>query len=223
MNLLQKLHIAWIRQQRKRMFSGKSQADIFTKIYRENLWKNAESRSGPGSTLQATTTLRPALQTLFHEFSIHSIADVGCGDFGWMQTILPPEMEYTGLDIVPELVRQNQEQYGNDHIRFLSLDICTEAPPLSQLIICRDVWVHLPEEAIQAAVMHIRRSGTTYLLATTFPRAENKATYAGGWRPVNLQARPYYFPPSLAAIEEQPGKEMRLWRVEELVAPQTIV
>jgi len=48
---------------------------IFTKIYRENFW-GGESRSGLGSDLVQTETIRTSLPKLFKELEIKSLLDI---------------------------------------------------------------------------------------------------------------------------------------------------
>ena len=53
------------------------------------------------------------------------------------------------------------------------------------------------------ALANFRRSGSRYLLATTFPRrAGNPAIFTGEWRPLNLEAAPFNFPPPLRRLAE---------------------
>ena len=58
--------ITWIRgrmsQLRNRIAPPSAEA-VFADIYRHNRWRSADSRSGPGSSLEATAPLRAALET----------------------------------------------------------------------------------------------------------------------------------------------------------------
>src|SRR5271163_1998520 len=56
----------------------------FSKIYADNLWEDAESRSGPGSTLASTTSLRRDLAMLLVKMDVKTFFDAPCGDFNWM-------------------------------------------------------------------------------------------------------------------------------------------
>src|SRR5215471_3655990 len=64
-----------------RQAEGMAPAEIFTGIYEQNIWKNSESRSGHGSTLEYTTAVRDALPTIFRDLKITSMVDAPCGDF----------------------------------------------------------------------------------------------------------------------------------------------
>ena len=56
----------------------------FNKIYEENLWGDPESRSGMGSTVASTETLRSEVESLLLKYNIKSILDLGCGDNNWI-------------------------------------------------------------------------------------------------------------------------------------------
>jgi hypothetical protein len=60
---------------------------IFTSIKQKNLWGDAESVSGPGSTIDQTKILVAELSNLFIAKNIKSLLDIPCGDFNWMQTV----------------------------------------------------------------------------------------------------------------------------------------
>ena len=84
---------------------------IFTGIYNENKWGNKQSRSGPGSTLIQTETIRSRLPELLEGYHIHSILDIPCGDFNWMIKLKMNNISYTGLDIVHKVIDLNNKKY----------------------------------------------------------------------------------------------------------------
>lgn len=199
---------------------------IFTAFYRKNIWFDAESRSGPGSTLEITKTIRRELPLLVRRLQVRSLLDVPCGDFHWMKEVDLGVETYTGADIVADLVEQNNRRYADDVRSFVKLDVTKDALPAADLVFCRDCLVHLPEHCVWQSLDNIRRSGATYLLTTTFPqKTKNKnVTVPGQWRPLNLQIAPFSFPEPLLLINEQntwkadryPDKSLGLWRVEDL-------
>src|SRR3989304_1173971 len=96
---------------------------MFTKIYRKGGWGIDETLSGVGSTLEHTATLRRALPDLFAKSDVKSILDIPCGDFNWMQHVDLSGIEYTGADIVEDLVRRNHHRFAREGVRFLHLDV----------------------------------------------------------------------------------------------------
>jgi hypothetical protein len=102
---------------------GASPTDIFTLYYNRNLFGDPESRSGTGSSLQATRNLRPELSATFERFGIESVLDVPCGDFNWMKALDWSRIRYLGGDIVEDMIRKNQAEHGSGNISFQVLDI----------------------------------------------------------------------------------------------------
>jgi hypothetical protein len=181
----------------------------FTAIFQANGWGDAESVSGPGSTESRGEDFRQELVALLDAWQVRSIVDAPCGDFNWMRHVLadrllPPPLSYTGIDIVEDLIARNAHRHASASCRFLCADITRADLPRGDLIICRDALVHLPFADALAAIHNFRRSGSRYLLATTFVgRASNEDALAGDWRPLNLQATPFEFPTPLALVDER--------------------
>ena len=215
---------------------------VFRAVYEQNAWAGGEgwSPSGPGSSLLYTESIRAALPDLVRKFAIRTLLDAPCGDFTWMAHVELELDEYTGLDIVPELIARNSRLYGRAGRRFLIADVVHQRLPRADLVLCRDCLVHLPMADALKVVRRIVRSKSRYLLATTFPvTGLNIDVATGGWRPLNLQDDPFCFPQPLQLINENQTKDPRygdkslgLWRISDLKtvgkakvnrAPSTVV
>lgn len=125
---------------------------LFTLIHDKHLWDEKESVSGPGSTFDATRNIRAALPEIFETYKIKSVLDIPCGDFNWMQHVDLDGIDYTGADIVEELIEKNNQNFASDKKRFLVLDLIKDTLPKSDLIICRDGLVHLTNSEISQAL-----------------------------------------------------------------------
>jgi SAM-dependent methyltransferase len=178
--------------------------DAFTRHYRLKDWLEPETVSGRGSTLQSTATIRRELPVLLGELGIRSVLDAGCGDFHWFQTLEVELDRYLGVEVVEELAVLNRERFGTPRRDFAALDITRDDLPRVDLILCRDVLVHLKNRQIRAALRNFRRSGSTWLLATTFTGDHpNEDAPLGGWRPLNLERPPFALGPPLRRISER--------------------
>lgn len=218
--------VRFLRNKLSRIMTGESIQDTFVHIYRENYWGNSDSRSGAGSDLTQTAEIRARLPELIKKFSVNSMLDIPCGDWHWMKEV-QLNINYTGADIVPDIINMNAKQYGNDKRRFLVLDMTKDALPKVDLVFSRDVLVHMSFDDAYAALQHISASGATYLLTTTFTdREENFDIITGLWRPLNLTVAPFNFPEPLALINEKctegdgswGDKCLGLWNTEDLRA-----
>lgn len=203
-----------------------SMQQIFTGMYRRNSWGSPESVSGEGSDLVQTRVVRQALARLTSELRIKTLLDAACGDFNWLQHVRMDLTEYIGVDIVPPLIEANTRRYGNGTTRFAVLDICTAALPAVDLILCRDCLVHLPLPDAVAVVANFVRSGSRYLLATTYPglvRKNKRVLITGNWRPLDLQLPPFSMPEPLQVVNEEcteesdfKEKSLGLWKLAPL-------
>jgi hypothetical protein len=67
----------------------------------------------------------------------------------------------------------------------------------------------------------MKKSGSGYILTTTFPKKTNYDITTGNWRPINLCAPPFNWSEPVELIcENEPGdnsdKSMGLWRLSDL-------
>ena len=215
---------SWLRN-RVRSNRRQHRPEIFDRIYRFNAWDDGDSRSGPGSNLQYTAAVRRKLPALLRELAVESLLDAPCGDYRWLSEMDLGRLSYLGVDIVKELVEQNTIAYGAAERSFFQADIVNDPLPPADLILCRDCLVHLSFAEASRVLANFRRSGSRYLLTTTFTdRNKNFDIYTGGWRTLNLCKSPFNFPvPLLVLNEEYAGgngqytdKSLALWRLEDL-------
>ncbi len=177
---------------------------VFADIYRYNLWGNEESRSGNGSTLRDTESVRRQLPVIIRDFGIESVLDAPCGDYRWMSQLNLDLKLYIGADIVPQLIESNIRRYGTDNgRRFMVLDIAEDRPPTVDLIVSRHCMIHMSLSDVASCLQNFVRSGSRYLMATTIPTCVcNRDIRTGGFRELNLQIAPFFLPEPLARIHD---------------------
>ena len=210
-----------VNQWEHRRFRDQSIKEVFQSIYRNNHWHDNESVSGPGSTIHITLSVRAAIPWLITKYEVATFLDIPCGDFNWMKEVDLGNTRYKGMDIVGELIERNSSEYMNANRTFDFADITSTDLPKSDLIFCRDCLVHLSYRDIANAITNIKRSGSQYLLTTTFGRKSNHDIITGNWRPINLCAPPFNWPHPIEIIHEgEPGensdKAMGLWKISDL-------
>ena len=198
---------------------GRTSEQIFTEIYEHNGWGGEESRSGLGSELSYTEELRHKLPILLTQFGVTRILDAPCGDFNWMQHVVPRlGIEYIGGDIVKDMVVRNQQRFGTSRISFRHLDIVKDPLPASDLMMVRDCLFHLSHDDIFTFLENFCSSDIDLLLTTTHLPADgdNYDVSTGGFRFIHLFSPPFFFPhPPLFRIEDwvppYPEREMCLF------------
>jgi hypothetical protein len=174
---------------------NKQLEQVFTNIYDTRAWHSKESISGNGSELIQTEQIINELPVLLKKYNITSMLDIPCGDFNWMQHVNLDNVKYIGADIVEDLIVSNRNKYPNTEFRHL--DLTKSELPKVDLILARDVFVHMKYNTIVAALENIINSGCKYLLTTSFTgmNVNHDLNSDGDWRPLNLLAAPFRFKP----------------------------
>ena len=194
---------------------------VFTDIYKDNTWEDAESRSGPGSTLQYTENIRREIPRLVSRLGVRLILDAPCGDYNWFKLIPRTNLSYIGGDIVASIVSSNQNEHGNQNTRFMFLDIMRDELPTADLWLCRDCLFHFSNTDIFLTIDNFLRSDIKYLLTSTHPECkENRDIKTGSFRQLNLELPPFNFHKAIHYMEDWiegfPPRQLALWDREGL-------
>jgi len=194
--------------------------EVFTEIYRRNIWGYQETVSGSGSTLHYTRTLRSDLPLLVADLKVDSLLDVPCGDFNWMAQVQLPAHRYLGGDIVAPLIDDLNAKYGRFDREFRVIDLSTETLPQADLLLCRDCFMHFSEQMNFQALANILRSDVKFLLISNYPEGVNRSIRVGDWFAINLRAAPYNLPPPARTINDWmppfERRELALWDIAGL-------
>lgn len=150
--------------------------------------------------------MREALAMIFREYDVRVVNDAGCGDFNWMKRVDLSGIDYLGYDIV---------QWG-EALPFKKLNIATEVMRKCDLIICRDVLFHLPNEVVSQAIDLFRQSGD-YLFATSHYNAKPErhrwsTIIQKNYSPVDLTRSEFGLGKPINTFKETPSQYMGLWR-----------
>jgi hypothetical protein len=198
---------------------------VFSSIHQSNAWLGAESVSGLGSDSVNTATVKRELPGLLRALGARTMLDAPCGDLNWIKDIDLGLDRYIGADVVPDVIRRNRELYQGASREFRVLDITKGRVPKVDVILCRDCLVHLSHRHAAAALRAFQKSGSRYLLTTTFtgPR-ENTDIQTGEWRPLNLERPPFSLPAPVRVLNEgyvgEDGqfadKSLGLWELQGL-------
>lgn len=204
----------------------------FSEVFHNNLWGGDVSKSGPGSDLEQTRVIRNAIIEVIKKYNIKTMIDAPCGDFYWMKEVVKnPECtleSYTGIDIVEDLIKKNNEQYGNAHINFISLNLAKQKIPKADLILTRDCFIHLSFGNIFNILKNHQKSGAVYVLISTYVYPHRKNVDVDGFyihgRVLNMQKFPFNFPNPILLINEEcteakgacADKSLALWKSEDL-------
>lgn len=142
---------AWYRERYFWHLKKKNVKEIFTDVYRNNEWggQPGEFYSGDGTHDPSSMEYIRKVAAFIGQRQIKTMLDIGCGDFNIMSKILEQvDVNYTGGDVVEELIRHHQSVYGNERRKFIVLNAIDDGLPDAELVIIRQVLQHLSNAQI---------------------------------------------------------------------------
>jgi 2-polyprenyl-3-methyl-5-hydroxy-6-metoxy-1,4-benzoquinol methylase len=139
-----------------RRYANMNVADVFSEIYAKKEWsedpETNEFSSGSGSGVEYTRRYCECISDFIASNRTKAVVDLGCGDFRVGRQIARPEISYTGVDLVPNLIEHNQKMFGTSHIRFQVGDLTNGELPDGDLCLIRQVLQHLSNHEIVTAL-----------------------------------------------------------------------
>ncbi|MBA2517001.1 MAG: class I SAM-dependent methyltransferase, partial [Solirubrobacterales bacterium] len=142
---------------------SKSPPIVLRRDVRGQRWGDASSRSGSGSSLEVTETLRAELPAFWDRLGVRSLLDVPCGDWVWMQHVDLSRIDrYIGGDVVPALVEEVRSAHGGPGRSFIEIDALTSDLPRVDAVMVRDLFGHLDHAQSRRLVRNVKRSGATW-------------------------------------------------------------
>tara|TARA_Y100001963_G_C6768111_1_gene443388 strand:+ start:44 stop:601 length:558 start_codon:yes stop_codon:yes gene_type:complete len=166
---------------------------------------------GWGSEIEHTEQIRRLLPSILVSQNVKTFNDAGCGDLNWISTVDLGNVDYTGYDLVPR-------SKWNRPLKCLQMDISKNVMRKADMILCRDVFIHLPNETILEILDKFKQS-SDLLLTTTFLDCESNegriqeasTTYSK----LNLELEPFNLDnPIVCIAEDYPHKYTCLWRLK---------
>tara|TARA_B100001057_G_scaffold498346_1_gene605056 strand:- start:17 stop:745 length:729 start_codon:yes stop_codon:yes gene_type:complete len=191
---------------------------VFNSIYKSNYWNKSkefnskhQSYSGPGSIPDSiqTNNLIKNLEKFFLDQNIKQILDAPCGDCAWIDRIFKMDIQYTGIDIVDELILHNKNKYRiNKNVNFYCEDL-TEYNKFNNydFILLRDFFIHLPLQTINNIVNNLKKSNCKYYAFNNYENIKiNREISTGQHRKINLTEKPFNFGQPFLKIQEVKNK-----------------
>ncbi|KAJ5770820.1 uncharacterized protein N7511_002871 [Penicillium nucicola] len=182
---------------------------------------------GWGSSEQHTRLVRTKLAELLKTYHVGKLNDAGCGDLAWMSLIDLEGIDYVGYD-VHERANWAELQQRGYHLDVLDITANESRP--ADLVICRDVFIHLPNDMIFPTLERFRRSASL-LLTTSYT---NDSVVSGNnfsnfkrmdkpslqHRKLDLTLAPFNLGQPLVRIpEDSPNKYLGLWDISHSSLP----
>lgn len=146
----------------------------FRRVYRRRVWLAGGALSGDGSR-RATTVPVTAWLNDQAAIGMKSVLDLGCGDLEWVsgcEALVQGSMSYYGIDVVPELIAHHKRVFP--WFRGEAKDLEEVVRVSSDVVMLKDVIMHLCTGAAETILHHVARGHWKRLLITTFPGANNR-------------------------------------------------
>ena len=161
----------------------------FEEIYERKLWGGG---SGPGSRYHHNLDYINFLANFIKWNDVRSVVDFGCGDWQFMQYLNWQNIMYYGFDVAKNVVRTNMELHARSNISFTHLENSTQLPK-ADLLLCKDVFQHLPNAMIADYMRHFKTLYRHILITNDdFPAGGMNVDIApGAGRPLRLDLPPF--------------------------------
>jgi hypothetical protein len=160
----------------RRTFRALTVKEAFTMIYSDALWGRSPTArgdfcSGSGSHQpHVVATYVKAVGAFLRSLDTKPRAvDLGCGDFSVGSQIRSLCGPYVACDVVEPLIERNKDKYRGLEVDFRLIDITTEELPDGDVAFVRQVFQHLSNELILAALPAISAKFKYLLLTEHIP------------------------------------------------------
>lgn len=130
--------------------------NAFTTVYSTNAWgapdsipgrANKKFYSGGGTDPEndRDNMYLNLLQSYVDRDDVKTVIEIGCGDWEVSSRIDWSSVQYTGYDVVEDLIKYNVDNYTKENIKFYcDSNIILENKISADLLIVKDVFQHLP-------------------------------------------------------------------------------
>jgi SAM-dependent methyltransferase len=153
--------------------------------------------SGLGSLVGSTVTYRYTIESFIRLNDVHSVLDLGCGD--WQFSKLIPwenyDISYLGLDLSRVIIEKNTAAFGTERCQFKVIREPSEIFGLGRfdLVICKDVLIHVPN-SVANEYLDVFDAAARYALVTVdaFPSDRiNEDIEIGDYRAMDIRKPPF--------------------------------
>ena len=176
-------------ENRNQLNNGVSQ--IFDQIYLKKIWGEG---SGPGSREKNSREYLAFLNSFMSKNKIKSILEIGVGDGELLSKLNLENISYTGIDVSNQAINLLSKRSFATDIKIFNFDAEHFNFHYFDLIICKDVFQHLPNMKIIKILDLIKLNCSFALICNDIGPDEallNKEIEIGGYRPLDLTLEPF--------------------------------
>ncbi len=172
----------------------------FDEIYAGGGWGGLGS--GPGSLPHNAQPYVGFVKRLLRRGDVRTVVDVGCGDWQmWPSGTFDGIEKYVGYDVVESVVERNSAVYGSPRIEFHLADATRIRLPQADLLLCKEVLQHLPNQVAHTFLTNVLASFRTVVVCDDISMESSSS-----WRRVVRRMLDLVIPPPVRVnMEIEPG------------------
>jgi SAM-dependent methyltransferase len=120
------------------------------------------------------------------------VVDLGCGDWQFSRHMNWDGVTYVGFDVVNSVIEANTRLFARENIRFSLFESLNDLPQ-ADLLLCKDVLQHLPNDLIRQYLAFFKKKFKAMLITNDdYPEQNiNRDIQIGGWRCLRLEREPF--------------------------------
>ena len=128
--------------------------------------------------------------------NIKSIIDAPCGDFNYMSNVDLENVIYLGLDVSKNAIEMCKKKSNKSNIEFKVFNLITDVLPKADLILIKDLFLHLSFADIITVLENVKSSGCKYFATSRYSHGneinidKNSDLHS---RAIEITIKPFYF------------------------------
>jgi hypothetical protein len=156
-------------QRRERLLGHLPLQEAFEEVYRRDMWKQGDSRSGLGSEGLVAERYIELVQNYAAKHELRTAVDAGCGDFTVGRRLARTFEQYVAFDVSSLIIEDNKRRYSDltgSNVTFDVVDMTSATFPRGDLILIRQVLQHLTNAQIEQILKNLEASNWRRVLIT---------------------------------------------------------
>ena len=136
------------------------------------------------------------IRTFLHDQpDVKRVLDFGCGDFNVASKFISDNIDYTGIDIVEDMIASHNKNYSSEHVHFMCLDIVDDELPDGDMCLIRQVLQHLSNSDVAKVLAKLKRYKYSLITEHVTPKAQaesfNADIHSGNHNRITLRSGLY--------------------------------
>ena len=173
-----------------------TRAEIFDAIYkRRRTWGITTPPSGSGAIWTLNKPFTRFVNNFFDAHpDIHTVVDIGCGDWNISKHLTLKGKKYIGCDVSPLILNETKARYLSPERQFLTLDAVADELPDGDVAIVKDVCIHLSNDDVTRLLQKLKKYRYVIIQNDVYGGTSAKSAKdipTGKFRPLDIRNAPF--------------------------------